>query len=181
MYKNVCVFCGASGNVEQKYMDIAIDCGKLLAERGHTLIYGGGDSGLMGAVSRTAHANGATVTGIFPRFIEEFEPLSHDLDNTVFVETMDERKAIMISKSDAFLTIPGGFGTLDEFFEVLTLKTLRRHKKPLILVNQYNYWDDLIALIDKVINERFARDGAKDLYIVVDTLEEAIEFLGGKA
>jgi uncharacterized protein (TIGR00730 family) len=174
---NVCVFCGASDKADQQYKDLAIKCGQMLAARNMQLIYGGGGSGLMGAVSKSVHQHGGKVTGIFPRLLGKFEPLSHDLDNTILVDSMSRRKDLMIEKSNAFLTLPGGFGTLDELFEVITLKILEQHEKPIIVVNHNHFWDEMIVVCDKIIKENFARDSARNCYLVVETLEEAFKLL----
>lgn len=175
--KSVCVFCGASDKAERHYMDLAVECGKMIVKYDMHLVYGGGDSGLMGAVSQTVHNMGGKVTGVFPRFMEKFEPLSHSLDNTILVDSMSHRKDMMIEKSDAFLVIPGGFGTLDELFEVITLNILAQHNKPVIIVNYQGFWDTCLKLCSEIIEKNFARESAKSSYMSVDTLEEAFEIL----
>lgn len=174
---SVGVFCGASNKVDQKYINLAAKCGKMLAERNMQLIYGGGGSGLMGAVSQSAHQHGGSVIGIYPRLLDKLEPLSHDLDNIILVDSMSHRKDLIIEKSNAFIALPGGFGTLDELFEVITLKILEHHKKPILVINYNHFWDELIVACDKIIKENFARDLAKNCYLVVETIEEAFKIL----
>ncbi len=173
--RRVCVFCGASNKVEQFYKDLAQECGTQLGREDFDVIYGGGDSGLMGIVSHSAHKAGAKVTGIFPVFMEEYEHLNNELDNTILVDSMSRRKDMLIEYSDIFLILPGGFGTLDEFFEVLTLHILNQLSKPIIILNYNNYWDPLLNLCDHIIGNKFAAPHANQGYTVVHTLEEAMQ------
>ncbi len=177
MSRNVCVFCGANNNVAKEYKDLARECGELLAMNNMNVIYGGGDTGLMGAVSKAAKANGSQVTGVFPIFIEKHEKLNHDLDNTVFVNTMFERKELLLKDADSFLILPGGFGTLDELFEVLTLKGLSQLEQPIILLNYKNYWTPLLNLMEYMIELGFARKNMRTIYDTVSNMHEAIELL----
>lgn len=178
-YKNVCVFCSAR-DVEQKYRDLASQCGARLAKNNMTLIYGGSSSGLMKDVSDSAHKNGGKVIGVFPKFMHDMEILNNKLDTPMFVETLSERKMLMVENSDAFLILPGGFGTLDEFFEVLTMKVLNRLSSPIIIINIDGFWDDLVGLCSKIIDRGFARSEAKGAYQVVKDLDSAFEILLGK-
>lgn len=177
MIKNICVFCGASDRVEQKYKNLASELGVMLAKRKLNLVYGGGSTGLMGAVAKTTHENGSKVTAVYPRLLDQFEPLSHDLDNTIIVDTMSKRKDLMIEKSDAFVILPGGFGTLDEVFEIITLKILNQHSKPIIFINFDNFWAGLIRYLDEIIAKDFAKLHARSCYDIVDTLEELFVIL----
>jgi uncharacterized protein (TIGR00730 family) len=177
--KNLCVFCGARDSIDEKFTNLATKCGEMLAERGINLIYGGGNSGMMGAVSHATHINNGHITGIYPKLIHLIEPLSKELDNQLLVDSMFQRKELMIQKSDAFLILPGGFGTLDEFFEVLTLRVLGDNDKPIIICNFDGFWDSLLKVIEEIINKGFARENAEECYTVVKTLDEVFAILEG--
>lgn len=174
--KSLCVFCGARNSINPIYMELAKKCGEMIAERKMHLVYGGGNSGMMGAVSHAAHINNGHVTGVYPRLINLIEPLSNELDNQILVDSMFQRKELFLAKSDAFLVLPGGFGTLDELFEVITLRVLGDHNKPIIICNYNGFWDKLLEAINEIINEGFARSNAQDCYKVVNNLEEAFTY-----
>lgn len=176
--KSVCVFCGARDNVDQEYIDLATKCGVTMAAKQIDLVYGGGRTGMMGAVSKTVTDLGGKVIGIYPKLLDELEPLNTNLQNTIFVNSMFERKELMVEKSDAFLILPGGFGTLDEIFEVITLKILKQHDKPIVICNYKNFWQSLISCCEEIIDKKFARSHARGTYEVANTLEEAFKILG---
>lgn len=173
----ICVFCGAKNGSGEEYKILAEEVGEKLGKNGFDVVYGGGRSGLMGIIAHSAHENNAYVTGVYPVFMKHYEPLSHDLDNTVFVDSMAKRKDMMIEMSDVFLILPGGFGTLDELFEILTLTILERLNKKIIIVNYNKYWDPLLSLMEKIIEKEFAAPAAKNLYFVCETAEEAMQLL----
>ncbi|MBS0236736.1 MAG: TIGR00730 family Rossman fold protein [Proteobacteria bacterium] len=173
----VCVFCGARTGPSADYREITAECGRKLAANGFDLVYGGGNAGLMGVVSKAAHDAGAHVIGIFPVFLEEYEKLNHDLDNTILVDNMSRRKDMLLEHADSFLILPGGFGTLDEIFEVITLAALHQHDKRIIIFNYKGYWDPLIALLEHVYSNEFASVKVKKSYTVVKTLDEALAIL----
>ncbi|AIF80664.1 putative lysine decarboxylase family protein [endosymbiont of Acanthamoeba sp. UWC8] len=176
--KSVCVFCGARDSVDKEYIDLAAECGKMMSSKSIDLVYGGGRTGMMGAVSKAVTDTGGKVVGIYPKLLDDLEPLNTNLDNTIFVKSMFERKELMIEKSDAFLILPGGFGTLDEIFEVVTLKILKQHDKPIIICNYNNFWQSLIDCCEEIINKKFARTHARDTYEIADTLEDVFVKLG---
>jgi uncharacterized protein (TIGR00730 family) len=176
--KKLGVFCGASSNVSDDFKMLATDCGKLIAKHGLGLVYGGGDSGLMGAVARAAQSNGAEVTGVYPKILNQREPLNKDMQHTYIVDTMYQRKQDLIEKSDAFFILPGGFGTLDEFFEVVTLKYLGDNKKPIIVINHQGYWNIMRDLINHIIESKFAPAWTLDTFRFVDDLEDGFAKLG---
>jgi len=179
--KNVAVYCGASGTADQQYRDLATKCGEMIAHFKLGLIYGGGDSGLMGAVARSTQFHGGVVTGVYPKVLNEREPLKKDMDHTYLVDKMADRKVEMSKKSQAFIILPGGFGTLDELFEVITLKYLGiDEKKPIIIVNHNGYWNKLRDLINHIIDENFAPARVLDTFTFVNTLEEGFSKLGLK-
>jgi uncharacterized protein (TIGR00730 family) len=176
--KSLCVFCGASNAVDKKFLDIGAQFGKLLASRGITLVYGGGDCGVMGAVANSTMKAGGHVTGVFPVSLRNIENEHQSLTEIIIVNTMHERKQNMFDRSDAFIVFPGGFGTMDEMFEILTWKQLLLHDKPVIIFNYQGYWDPLIALMKNIIEQKFAKTEVATYYHVVDELEQILDVLG---
>ena len=164
----ICVY-GASGDrLRQEYFDAAYALGALMAENGHTLIYGGGQTGLMGAVGRGAHDKGGEIIGVAPKFFDEPGVLSPDCTEFIFTETMRERKHIMEDMADAFIVLPGGIGTFEEFFETLTLKQLGRHRKPIAIYNIDGYYDLLVDTIKYAIDTEFIKPNCERLFAVFD-------------
>ncbi|RED53606.1 TIGR00730 family Rossman fold protein [Aestuariispira insulae] len=175
--KSVCVYCGSSSNVRESYRQCAIDFGRQLAESGRSLVYGGGKVGLMGLVADSTINNGGEVLGVIPEFLRDLEVGHGGVTELVITENMHERKMIMAERADAFVALPGGLGTLDETFEILTWKQLKLHDKPVIILNIDGYWDSLIELIHKQVAENFAKEANLELFQVVTSVEEAIEAL----
>ena len=176
--KSLCVFCGASNAVDKTYLDSGAEFGAMLAARGITLVYGGGDCGVMGAVANAVMQNGGQVTGVFPKSLRNIENEHQSLSEIIIVDTMHERKMGMFQRSDAFIIFPGGFGTMDEMFEILTWKQLMLHDKPVIIYNHKGYWDPLIALMKNIIEQRFAKTEVATFYHVVTELDEIFDILG---
>lgn len=176
--KSVCVFCGASNAIAKKYLNIGAEFGALLAQRGITLVYGGGDCGVMGAVANATMKAGGHVTGVFPVSLRNIENEHQSLTEIIIVGTMHERKQNMFERSDAFIVFPGGFGTMDEMFEILTWKQLMLHNKPVVIFNYQGYWDPLIALMKNIIETGFAKTEVATYYHVVDELEQILDVLG---
>lgn len=170
----VCVYCGSSGAVREEYKTAAKEAGTLLARRGANVVYGGGHVGLMGIVADAALAAGGHVTGIIPRHIEEREVSHTTLSELVVVDTMHVRKTMMVERSDAFLILPGGFGTMDEFFEIITWRQLKLHSKPVVLANVGGFWDPLVALMEHQVREGFARAGDLSFVTVAGSVEQAV-------
>lgn len=158
----VCVFCGSNPGLDPRYVIEATRFGQLLAGHGIGLVYGGGAVGLMGAVADGALAGGGTVVGVIPRFLLRAEVGHERLSQRLVVETMHERKMAMFERSDAFVVLPGGIGTLEELFEILSWRTLSLHAKPMIVVEADGYWDPLKALIERCVAARFARPALHD-------------------
>lgn len=157
MSKKICVFCGARLGNNPLYEQTAIEFGKELARRGHSLIYGGGSVGLMGAVAHGVLSEHGRVEAVFPHFLEQTEQcLQVDGVEVCFVETMDVRKVKMYTDADAIIVLPGGFGTMDEFFEVLTLKQVGQFKKPIGMLNISGFYDPLITFMHHIIEKEFA-------------------------
>lgn len=174
MKTNICVYGSSSSKIDKRYLDDAYHLGALMALKGYGLVFGAGDTGVMGAVARGAHAEGGYVTGVIPAFMGE-EIRYKECDELIVVETMRERKQIMEDKSDAFIAAPGGIGTFEELFEMITLKQLKRHKKAIVMLNTMGYYDPVTSLLQKSVAERFAIKQTLDLYAVADTPAEAIQ------
>lgn len=175
----VCVFCGASNNVASQYLEIGRVMGEKMAQNQMRLIYGGGDCGVMGAIANSVMANGGKVTGVFPESLKNIENEHQSLTEIIIVETMHQRKEIMYQRSKAFVIFPGGFGTMDEMFEILTWKQLKLHEKPIIIMNHNGYWDHLVALMENIVENGFAAEEVKSYYRVVKTLDELMAALSG--
>lgn len=175
--KSVCVFCGASNNVNKEFLEEGKRLGKMIAERGYHMVFGAGDCGMMGAVANAALENNGTVTGVYPRVLDGLEKAHASLTELIIVDDMHTRKHTMFEKSDAFIILPGGFGTMDETFEVITWKQLNTHNKPVILYDYKNFWKNWIALTDQFIDMGFASQRTKSMYDVVNSMEAVFEKL----
>ena len=176
--RSVCVFCGASDGRNPDLRGAAEQVGGMLARNHWRLVYGAGDVGLMGAVARGAGQRGGSRFGVIPQHLLEREAARRDLSTLVVTETMHERKKVMFTNSDAVVVLPGGAGTLDEFFEVLTWRQLGLHRKPILLLNIAGCWDPLLALLDSVIANGFARPSLREFVTVCDSvtaLEAALQ------
>ena len=174
---SICVFCGSRSGHNSAYEKAAEVLGKGFADRDWRLVYGAGDVGIMGGVAQSAQTNGAKALGVIPTHLMQREVAKTDLANLVITENMHERKKVMFMNSDAIVLLPGGAGSLDEFFEVLTWAQIGLHKKPIILVNTEQYWTPLATLIDHVISEGFAEATLKSYFDIVDTAEDALNVI----
>ena len=166
--KRICVFCGSNAGARSEYAEAARALATVLAERKLGIVYGGGNVGLMGVLADAALARGGEVIGVIPRKLVEKEVGHRGVTELRIVETMHERKALMNDLSDAFIALPGGFGTLDEVFEVLTWSQLGFHGKPCALLNVAGYYDGMLAMLDHAVTERFLRPAHREL-IIADT------------
>jgi uncharacterized protein (TIGR00730 family) len=173
--RSVCVFCSSAGGLPELYRQAARDLGRELAERGHRLVYGGGNVGLMGEVARSVHQHGGTVVGVIPQGLVDRELAYEPADELLVTETLRERKAEMDARADAFVALPGGFGTLEELLEVLTLRQLRLHHRPVVLVNVAGYWDPFLAMARAMVAQGFAPLGEGALFCVAKTAAEAVD------
>ncbi|TNF59260.1 MAG: TIGR00730 family Rossman fold protein [Rhodobacteraceae bacterium] len=176
--KSVCVYCGSRSGAIPAYAREAEALGRAIAAQGWQLVYGAGDVGLMGIVARTAQAAGGDTFGVIPEHLVRREVGKSDLTSYVVTETMHERKKVMFMNAHAVVVLPGGAGSLDEFFEVVTWAQLGLHHKPILLVNVAGYWDPLIGLIDHVIAQGFADASLRGLITVVPDAAAAIASLG---
>jgi uncharacterized protein (TIGR00730 family) len=164
----VCVFCGARDGHDPAYRAAAEETGRMLALGGWELVYGAGDVGLMGAVARAALAAGGRTLGVIPAHLVGREGAARDLTRYIVTETMHERKKVMFMNSRAIVVLPGGAGSLDELFEVLTWRQLDLHDKPIFLLNTAGYWIPLIQLVEHVIARGFADDSLRSMIRAVD-------------
>lgn len=164
---SICVYCGSRKGTDPTYMAQAEAIGKALAEEGWRLVYGAGDVGLMGAVARSAQAAGAETFGVIPQHLVEWEVGKTDLTSYVVTETMHERKKVMFMNCDAVVVLPGGAGSLDEFFEAITWRQLGLHSKPILLMNTNDYWQPLLDLLSHVTDKGFADESLHGFYEVV--------------
>ncbi|HEY0864402.1 MAG TPA: TIGR00730 family Rossman fold protein [Lacunisphaera sp.] len=174
---SICVYCGASDRADPKYAAVARELGEALARRQWTLVWGGGQTGLMGAVARGAKETGGRVVGIIPEFIRQWEVAYKQADEMMVVTTMAERKILLQTRSDVFVILPGGVGTLDEISDTLDLKNLSQHHKPIILLNQDGYYDTLLAFLDHSIAEKFSKNEARGQFMVARSVEEVLTLL----
>ena len=172
MTKSLCVYCSSSDRLDQKYSDVATQVGAEMARRQWTLVYGGGKTGLMGSVARGVKSNGGRVVGVIPEFMKDRELEFTEADELISVLTMRERKMLMETRADAFLALPGGWGTLEELLEVLTLAHLEVLKKPIVILNQDGYYDDLLRFCQKIVDEKFMNTTIHGKYSVARTVDE---------
>lgn len=163
---NICVFGAASFEIDEKYIKAVEELGEMMAKRGHGLVFGAGGNGLMGAAARGVRRQNGKIFGVIPTFFrdETIEAIYDQCDQLIFTETMAQRKTKMEDLADAFLIVPGGIGTFEEFFQVLTLKQLGRHTKPIAIYNIDGYYDKLEDFLDFSINQEFINDNCKQLY-----------------
>ena len=172
--KSITVFCGASSGYDSSYHAQAVLLGQTLAQRNIDLIYGGGKIGIMGAVADGVLAAGGRATGVIPGFLCSKEIAHESLTKLILVETMHERKATMHELSDGIISLPGGFGTLEELFEMLTWAQLGLHKKPIGLLNTNGYYDALIALIANMVERGFLKEINQKMLLVSDNIDELL-------
>lgn len=174
----VCVFCGSRAGKHPRFHKLAEATGRGLAERGVTVIYGGGGLGLMGVVSNAALDAGGKVTGIIPTFLRVQEVQNMRLTRTIITRGMLDRKQAMFDLSDGFLFLPGGLGTLDELIEVMTWQQLGQMDKPIVLLDEDGFWQPYLGLVDYVVEQGFAEPSVRDLFVSTRSLDAAFAALG---
>ena len=172
--QTICVYCASSTQVKPSYFEATARLGKLLADAQLSIVYGGGSMGLMGQLADSTLQAGGKITGIIPRFMCEVEWNHTQLTELILVDTMHERKEKMAMMADAVVALPGGCGTLEELMEVITWKRLGIFTKPIVIVNLEGYFDALILMLDRAVNEHFMRDVHRQMWVVVKTPEEVI-------
>ena len=176
-FRNICIYCGSSNRVAESYQTCATQTGIWLAESNRRLIYGGGRTGLMGLAADAVLSRGGEVFGIIPSFLKDKELAHEDITRLETVQTMHERKQRMAELADAFLVLPGGFGTLDEAMEILTWKQIGLHDSPVLFLNAEGFWDSVLDAFNALVREGFARAEDLSLFQVVPTvghLEKAL-------
>lgn len=173
----ICVFGSSSDRIDKIYLQTANSLGKSIALKGYELIFGAGRYGVMGAAARGATECNGKVIGVVPSFFKELDVLYDKSSETIYTETMRERKGIMEDAADAFIICAGGIGTFEEFFEVLTLKQLHRHSKPIIIYNVNGYYDAMLSVMKNAVDERFMTDDCNRLYTVACSEQEVFEQL----
>lgn len=175
----ICVYGAASPTIDPEYKEKVEQMGLQMAKRGHSLVFGGGGNGLMGAAAKGVRAGGGHILGVIPKFFDEedVEEIFAFCDELIQPDTMRERKQIMEDNADAFIVVPGGIGTFEEFFEILTLKQLCRHNKPIAIYNLKGYYNELIHAIEKATEKNFIRGGCMDLFEMSEDIEKLFAYI----
>lgn len=176
---NICVYGAASSLIKEDYKEAGRDLGRRIAERNLGLVFGGGANGMMGAVAEGVYEKNGYILGIVPEFFKEAgtEVSFKKCTENIYTDTMRERKRLLEEKSDAYIITPGGIGTLDEFFEILTLKQLGRHNKAIVIYNINGFYDELDTMMTKSIEEKFITDDCKELYKVYNNPDEILDYI----
>ena len=177
---NICVYGGAGATVDPAYITATEELGRCMARRGHGLVFGGGANGMMGAAARGVAAENGTIIAVVPSFFNVDGVLFDGCRERIYTDTMRERKQIMEERSDAFVMTPGGIGTLDEFFEIITLRSLNRHPKPVAILNINGYYDTLLAFLQQAKEQQFIR-ADDSLFGVFDTPDALVAYLESAA
>jgi uncharacterized protein (TIGR00730 family) len=177
MFRSLAVYCGSSPGNDPRYPAVARETGRVLAERGIRLIYGGGGVGMMGAVADAALAAGGGVTGVIPHFLNTRELMHPGVTDMRAVSTMHERKQLMVELAEGFIALPGGYGTLDELFEVLTWSQLGIHRSPIGLVNMDGFFDGLLACADGMVTRGFLRQQDRDRLLAAPSIQELLPLM----
>lgn len=177
--KSLCVFCGSRPGRRDVYIEAARTLGRIMAESGVELVYGGGGIGLMGEIANAALEHKGRVTGIMPEFLRDVEPPAYSVSEFIMTENMHERKAAMYERSDAFCVLPGGIGTLEEAVEMVSWATLKRHAKPIVFVDLDGYWKPLMQLLDFIVDEGFAHPEMRGHWEVVACVEDVFPTIEG--
>ena len=170
--KSLTIYCSSSENLDSEYYDLASNLGKYLAKKSIKIVYGGGNLGLMGTISNTAHNNGGEVIGIITKFLLPKEGLNQNITNTIIVNTMSERKKKLFDMGEAFVILPGGSGTIEEATEVISWKFLGLHNKDIIIFNYKGYWDELIKVYQKARDSKFGNRNLQNICKHINTLKE---------
>ncbi len=179
--RSICVYCGSGFGSDPAFAQAAEALGRAMAEQGISLVYGGGNVGLMGTVARAVLDNGGHVTGIIPDFLKSRERMLDDVQETLVVSDMHTRKRLMFEKADAFVALPGGIGTLEELVEQMTWSQLGRHSKPILMLSTKGFWRPLLTLLAHMREQGFIRPGLELSYLVAERVEEVIPMLEAAA
>src|SRR5215211_6169131 len=179
--QTICVYCGSGFGSDPVFVQTAAELGRIIAQQGLNLVYGGGNVGLMGTVARAVLDHGGYVTGIIPDFLKSREKLLDDVQETLVVPDMHTRKRLMFEKADAFVALPGGVGTLEELIEQMTWAQLGQHTKPILLMSINGFWKPLLTLLAHMREQGFIRAGLELNYLVAERVEEVIPMLEASA
>ncbi len=177
MDKVICVYSSSSNSIDQVYFDIAAELGKAIALNKDTLLFGGGMRGLMGATATAVHQNGGTVIGVIPEALNQKGVVYETCDELIVTEDMRKRKSVMDARSDAFIALPGGYGTLEELLEIITLKQLKYHNKAIVIINENGFYDDLLKQFDRIIREQYAKPENSLLYHITSDIADALHYI----
>jgi len=177
MQKTICVYCASSIYVEEKFLSLAYDLGTKIASDNYKLVYGGSNIGLMKQLADGAKNNNGYITGVIPNFFHEQKRTYHNLDKLILTNDLRDRKAIMQKHADAFIALPGGFGTLEELFEILTLKQLGLEKNPVVILNAFGFYDNLLLQFDVLFQKGFTKNEFRNLYYVAQNIEDAFNYI----
>ena len=175
--RRICVYCGSSAGADPAYVAAATRFGEILAEAGIGLVYGGGSAGVMGALARAVQAKGGEIVGIIPEFLSVKENMFRGATEIVVTRGMHDRKQLMFERSDAFVALPGGIGTLEELVEQLTWAQLGRHRKPILIANLKGFWDGLLDLLDHMVRAGYIHSTSQMNFLVVDDVEKILPAL----
>lgn len=174
---NICIFCSANSSIDAEYFRLTEQLGRWAARNGHFIVYGGVNQGLMESVAKAARGEGGRTVGVIPRIVEKSGRISDHVDVEVLCEDLTDRKQLMMDRSDVFIALPGGIGTLDEVFTVAASATIGYHRKRVILYNMKGFWDDLLALLDNLQQRGMVRGRWRDYIAVANNLDEIKEIL----
>ncbi len=177
MNQTICVYSSSSCAIDQVYFQLAAELGNAIAKREDRFLFGGGMIGLMGAVAKAVHESKGQVIGVIPRALNLPGIVYKYCDELIVTEGLRERKAMMDARSDAFIALPGGFGTLEEILEIIALKQLKYHNKPVVILNANNFYDKLLEQFAVIIGQDFAKPESRDLFFVAGTVSEALEYI----
>lgn len=175
--KNICIYASSSNEIGKPYFEKARELASAIAKKGWRLIFGAGMTGLMGAAAACMLENKGHITGVIPELLNVKNVVFEHCDELIVTKTMRERKSIMEEKADAFIALPGGFGTMEELLEIITLKQLQYHKKPIVIMNIEGYYDGLHAVFAKAFEEKFAKESSRNLYFFTDSPEKAVKYI----
>jgi cytokinin riboside 5'-monophosphate phosphoribohydrolase len=175
--QSICVFCASSESVDDLFKDIALELGRELGRRGIDLVYGGASIGLMGCLARGVHEEKGKVIGVLPEFFKTKDIEYFEADELIVTKNMRERKAVMDKKSDAFIVLPGGIGTLEEAMEILSMRQLRLTDKPLVFINTQGFYEGLRTIFEGMVDLKFTKPNVMDIYAMVPNPQSALEYL----
>lgn len=175
--KTLCIYCSSSNDLPEKFYKISKELGEMLAQKGYNMVYGGSTRGMMGTIADNALKNGAEVIGVMPEKFQDWGLQQPNLTKLIITKDMRERKATMEKHADAFIAMPGGFGTFEEIFEILVAKQLNYHNKPVIFMNFDGYYDNMFKMFDTVYQNNFAKQETKTLYFIANTLDEMFDYI----